>query len=224
MGASILSALRSTGAKTAIGLRIELPLRVHASISLMPKAPANPTPAVQMNSSFSAALLLLAAVSTGLVLRAEQNWARFGGPEGSGRSAETSLPVKWDPASVVWKTPLKGTGQSAAVNWGDRLFLTSASPDGSKRWVHCLDRPTGKLKWEREVAVANPEAIHKMNTFASASCVTDGERVVAFFGVGGIHCFDLDGNPKWSRELGSFPGPWGVAASPIIDGNVVIQN
>jgi outer membrane protein assembly factor BamB len=90
--------------------------------------------------------------------------------------------------------------------------------------VHCLDRRTGKLRWEREVAVAAPEVIHKMNTFASPTCVTDGERVVAFFGPGGLHCFDLEGNPKWSRELGPFPGPWGVAASPIIDGDLVIQN
>jgi outer membrane protein assembly factor BamB len=63
-----------------------------------------------------------------------------------------------------------------------------------------------------------------MNTWATPSCVTDGERVIAFFGVGGLHCFNLDGNPQWSCNLGSFPGPWGVAASPIIEGNLVIQN
>jgi outer membrane protein assembly factor BamB len=54
--------------------------------------------------------------------------------------------------------------------------------------------------------------------------VTDGERVIVFFGKGGIHCLDMEGNPKWSRDLGKFPGPWGVGASPIIDGNLVIQN
>jgi outer membrane protein assembly factor BamB len=177
-----------------------------------------------MKPSLSLVLSILATFSAGLDLHAEKNWPRFAGPEGSGRSNETALPVKWDAQSVAWKTSLNGSGQSAVVNWGDRLFVTSASPNGGKRWVHCLDRQTGKLQWEREIAVAKSEAIHKMNTFASASCVTDGERVIAFFGVGGIHCFDLNGNPKWSRDLGPFPGPWGVAASPIIDGNVVIQN
>jgi outer membrane protein assembly factor BamB len=169
-------------------------------------------------------LCFLAAAGSVRSLHAEPNWARYGGPQGSGHSAETTLPVKWDAGSVLWKTTLKGIGQSSVVNSGNRLFLTSASANGTKRWMHCLDRQTGKLLWEREVAVASPEVSHKMNGFASSTCVTDGERVVAFFGKGGIHCFDLEGNPKWSRELGKFPGPWGVAASPIIDGKLVIQN
>ncbi len=155
---------------------------------------------------------------------AETNWARFGGPDGVGRSAETSLPVKWDVGSVRWKTTLKGAGQSSVVNWGNRLFLTSAAPGGGKRWVHCLDRQTGKLQWEREIAVAAPETPHKLNTWATPTCVTDGERVIVFFGSGGLRCFDLAGNPKWTRELGAFPGPFGVSASPIIDGDLVIQN
>jgi outer membrane protein assembly factor BamB len=167
---------------------------------------------------------LLAAAGGIGTLQAEPNWTRFGGPDGSGRSAETSLPVTWDAGAVLWKTPLRGIGQSSVINWGNRLFVTSASPDGGKRWVHCLDRRTGKLEWEREITVAAPEVIHTMNTFASSTCVTDGERVIAFFGVGGLHCFDLEGKPQWSREIGGFPGPWGVAASPIIDGNLVIQN
>lgn len=177
-----------------------------------------------MKSFLLLVLSLFGAVGGICALHAEPNWARYGGPEGMGRSTETKLPVKWDAGSVVWKATLKGAGQSSVVSWGNRLFLTSAAANGSKRWVHCLDRQSGKLLWEREVAVAAPEITHKMNGFATPSCVTDGERVVAFFGKGGIHCFDLEGNPKWSRELGKFPGPWGVAASPIIDGKLVIQN
>jgi outer membrane protein assembly factor BamB len=177
-----------------------------------------------MKSSLALTLSLLAAAGGISSLVAEPNWPRFAGPAGSGHSTETTLPVKWDSSAVVWKTKLKGSGQSSVVNWGDRLFVTSAEAAGTKRWVHCLDRTTGKLLWEREVACAKPEQIHKMNTWATSTCVTDGERVVAFFGPGGIHCFDLDGNPKWSRDLGAFPGDWGVGASPIIDGSLVIQN
>ena len=55
-------------------------------------------------------------------------------------------------------------------------------------------------------------------------CVTDGERVIAFFGAGGLHCFDNDGERVWSKELGTFPGGWGVGASPIIFNETVIQN
>jgi hypothetical protein len=34
----------------------------------------------------------------------------------------------------------------------------------------------------------------------------------------------MDGKPLWSRDLGTFPGPWGTGASPIILGDLVIQN
>lgn len=177
-----------------------------------------------MKSSLALTLSLLAATGGISALVAEPNWPRFAGPDGSGHSTETTLPVKWDASAVVWKTKLKGSGQSSVVNWGDRLFLTSAEPGGTKRWVHCLDRLTGKVLWEHDVACAKPEQIHKMNTWATPTCVTDGERVIAFFGPGGIHCFDLDGKPKWSRDLGEFPGNWGIGASPIIDGSLVLQN
>ena len=48
--------------------------------------------------------------------------------------------------------------------------------------------------------------------------------MVAFFGKGGLHCYSVEGKPLWSRDLGSFPGPWGTAASPVIVGDLVIQN
>jgi outer membrane protein assembly factor BamB len=63
-----------------------------------------------------------------------------------------------------------------------------------------------------------------MNTWASATCVTDGEVVVAFFGVGGIHAYSLDGNLLWSKDLGKFAGPWGTSACPVIVNDLVIQN
>jgi outer membrane protein assembly factor BamB len=169
-------------------------------------------------------ITLFAVAAAFAAARAEPNWPRLGGPEGTGLSSETSLPTKWDATAVAWKTTLRGTGQSSVIAWGDRLFVTSASPDGTKRWVHGLDRRTGAQVWEREIQVTNPEEVHKMNTWATPTCVTDGERVIAFFGTGGLHCFGLDGSPKWSRDLGRFPGPWGTAASPIIEGDLVIQN
>ena len=64
------------------------------------------------------------------------------GPAAKQLLTETALPVKWDAGAVVWKTTLKGTGQSSVVNWGDRIFVTSATADGSTRWVF-LERGAG---------------------------------------------------------------------------------
>ncbi|MCB1232134.1 MAG: PQQ-binding-like beta-propeller repeat protein [Verrucomicrobiae bacterium] len=174
-------------------------------------------------STFLVVAMLLAVGFPNLV-RAEDNWPRFRGPLGTGHSEATDLPTTWDASAVKWKTNLKGAGQSSVVNWGDKLFVTSAKADGSERWIHCLDRKTGEILWEKSVEVSASETPHQMNSFATSTCATDGEIVVAFFGPGGLHAYDLDGNPKWEKNLGPFPGPWGVAASPIIDGDLVIQN
>ncbi len=157
-------------------------------------------------------------------LQAEDNWPRFRGPHGTGHSEAKDLPSQWDEDSVVWKTGLKGVGQSSPVNWGDKLFVTGASDDGRERYVFCVGAKDGKMVWEKTIKCAKPEKNHKMNSWATPSCATDGERVVAFFGPAGIHCFDLDGKKLWSRKLGEFPGVWGVAASPVIFGDLVIQN
>ena len=63
-----------------------------------------------------------------------------------------------------------------------------------------------------------------MNGWASATCATNGQVVVAFFGRGGLHAYALDGKHLWSHDLGRFEGPWGTAASPIFYGDTVIQN
>lgn len=170
-------------------------------------------------------LALGSAIVAGFsTLQAEDNWPQFRGPTGRGHSTAEDVPLKWNADSVVWKTNLKGTGQSSPVNWGDKLFVTSASEDGKERHVHCLSRKDGKILWEKTVTCGSPEHPHKMNSYATPTCATNGERVVAFFGPAGLHCFDMEGEKKWSRDLGAFPGPWGVAASPIILDGLVIQN
>jgi outer membrane protein assembly factor BamB len=169
-------------------------------------------------------LILFAASCAETALAADVNWPRWRGPAGDGHSAETGLPVRWDAGSVVWKTPLRGRGQSSPVIWGDHIFLTTALENGKQRLVCCVDRKTGKILWEQIAWTGVPEKTHAMNGWASSTCATDGERVVAFFGKGGIHCYSVEGKPIWSRDLGSFEGPWGTAASPVIVGDLVIQN
>jgi len=157
-------------------------------------------------------------------LSAESNWPGWRGPLGTGVSQQTDLPVEWNNDNVRWKTSLPGQGQSSPIVWGERIFLTAADDGGRERLVMCLDRGTGKLLWQQVAWTGEPEPTHKMNMFASATCATDGERVVAFFGRGGIHCFDFEGHELWSRDLGKFAGPWGTAASPVLFGDLVIQN
>lgn len=168
-------------------------------------------------------LVLLALASSGVAF-AEDNWSQFRGPTGRGHSEAANIPVSWSENSVAWKVDLKGSGQSSPVNWGERLFLTAASEDGTERFVMCHSLADGKVLWEKSVPCANPEDTHGMNTRATPTCATDGKHVVAFFGPGGIHCYSVEGEKLWSVDLGDFPGSWGIAASPVILGDKVIQN
>ena len=139
------------------------------------------------------AMLLISPVANA----AETNWPQWRGPLGNGHSAESGLPTEWDAASVVWKSPLKGRGQSSPVIWGERIFLTTALDDGKQRLVFCLDARDGRLLWEHVAWTGEPEKSHDMNGWASATCSTDGEIVTAFFGKGGLHAYTVDGKHLW---------------------------
>ncbi len=185
--------------------------------------------------SVGGAQRLIAAAGFGMALltalapspaSAEPNWPCWRGPTYDGQSKDADVPLAWSGNDVTWKAPLPGRGESCPVLWGERIFLTTALDDGRQRVVLCLNRNDGRILWQQTVWTGNsPEPLHKMNTWASATCATDGERVYAFFGRGGgIFCLTVDGELVWSKELGEFEGPWGVAASPLIWGDLVIQN
>ena len=168
--------------------------------------------------------IIVLLLQAGSELSAESNWPRWRGPRGDGHSAAVEVPVRWTADSVAWKAPLKGIGQSSPIVWGDWIFLTSALDEGRQRIVSCFDARDGSLAWEHIAWTGEPEKIHPMNSWASATCATDGEIVVASFGKGGLHAYVLDGKHLWSRDLGPFECPWGTAACPIIVEDLVIQN
>ncbi|MCO6454141.1 MAG: DUF1080 domain-containing protein [Pirellulaceae bacterium] len=181
--------------------------------------PASWPPAARLALASFAMLSATLAVSPA---DAQTNWPRWRGPEGTGHT-DQQLPVEWTADDVQWRTELPGVGQSSPVVWGDRVFLTASEEKGRQRIVMCLDRTDGKLLWQHVAWTGDPETTHAMNPWASASCATDGQHVAAFFGRGGLHCYDFEGNKLWSRELGNFEGPWGTASSPVIVDDLVIQ-
>jgi len=170
-------------------------------------------------------LLQLGLLALCAQARPDSAWPGWRGPTADGHSPEKDLPRQWSDESVEWKTPLKGAGQSSPVIWGERIFLTTALEKGRQRVVLCVDRRTGKIEWEKVAWTGDPEPSHGMNGWSSATCAVDGERVYAFFGRGGgLHCYAVDGTHLWSKDLGKFEGPWGTAASPLLAGDLVIQN
>jgi outer membrane protein assembly factor BamB len=157
---------------------------------------------------------------------ADQEWTRFRGPNGSGVSTATNLPVEFGPGkNVVWKTPVP-PGHSSPVLTSTRIFLTAHTKDKDKEnyrlLVLCLDRQSGKLLWQREVPRARTGRLQNLNGPASPSPVTDGMNVYVFFQDFGMMAFDADGNEGWRLELGPFNTFYGFGASPILADDKVI--
>jgi len=99
--------------------------------------------------------------------------------------------------------------------------------DKLKFTVLCLDRATGKTLWEKVATEEIPhEGHHQDHGFASASPVTDGEHVWAYFGSRGLHCYDMAGNKKWSKDFGDMitRASFGEGASPALYGDVLVIN
>jgi outer membrane protein assembly factor BamB len=149
-------------------------------------------------------------------------WSSLRGPTGMGIYSE-KLSVSWQSEDVEWTKEIEGKGQSSIVQAGSKIFVTSAKKN-NVRFLYCLNKERGELLWKKEINNKRTESIHRMNGWATPTPATEGNRVVAFFGPAGLHCFDLEGNKQWSLDLGEFPSHWGVAASPIIHNGLVIQN
>jgi len=153
-----------------------------------------------------------------------EDWTQFRGPNGSGVSPTTGLPTEFGPnKNVVWKTELP-PGHSSPVLTRDRIFVTAHSKekDNHKLFVICLDRETGKLLWQREVARSLEGRLQNVNGPASPSPVTDGENVYVFFQEFGLISFDGKGKERWKLQLGPFNMFYGFGASPILVDDKVI--
>lgn len=156
----------------------------------------------------------------------DENWARFRGPNGEGKSQLTGVPTQWSTNDYEWKVDLPGKGHSSPIIWGQRLFLTTGSQDGL-RTVLCLNAITGETIWTDSIQL-EANHLHKKNSYASGTPTTDGKQVYVAFADEKQYtllCYSLDGERIWSRDLGSFTSQHGQGVSPIIyNGKLIVPN
>jgi outer membrane protein assembly factor BamB len=160
---------------------------------------------------------------------AAADWPRFRGPNGTGISADKDVPVKWTAdKGVLWNTEIPGVGHSSPIVQGGRVFLQSASADGKTRWLLGLDAATGAIIW-KSPAPGQRAHTHPLNSLASSTPATDGERVYAVFWDGAdmhLGAYDFkDGKAVWEKNLGGFKSQHGVGHSPmLIDDKVIVAD
>lgn len=173
---------------------------------------------------FSSILIVLFTVAL-TDISTSGNWPTWRGPNADGISPETNLPTRWSTKeNVLWRTPLPEPGNSTPVVWGQHIFLTQPIADGDRRTLICIDRDSGRVLWQSGVQVATRERTHKTNPYASGSPVTDGERVICWFGSGGLAAFDFGGRELWRTDLGRHDHRFGYGGSPVLNGDLVFLN
>lgn len=172
--------------------------------------------------TFNESLLTTIALDESLATEADSNWPGWRGHNASGISSCDRLPLEWNYRSGWrWRVDVAGRGNSSPVVWGESILLTS-DVEGQLH-VHCYSLLDGQAMWSSPVAEVSG-ATHIKNGHASASVVTDGQNVYAFFGSSGMHCLDLQsGKLLWSERLGELDHHWGTASSPVLYDDLVIQ-
>jgi outer membrane protein assembly factor BamB len=181
-------------------------------------------------------------------------WPSWRGPESNGVAEKANPPVKWsEKENIKWKVDFPGHGASSPVVWGNRIFFQTAietekkgaasvSADSGRETnrpfhggrrpknVHkfdilCMGRNTGRILWQRTAREELPhEGHHPIHGFASYSPVTDGQYVWASFGSRGVHCYDVNGKHRWSRDVGKMRTKlmFGEGSSPVLAGRALI--
>ena len=147
------------------------------------------------------------------------DWSRFRGPNGAGVADGPALPASLDPGGAVWKVAVPH-GYSSPILSGDRLYLTAF--EGDDLLVLCLSRADGRELWRRKAPRPRVEKVDKRNTPASPSAAVDPDRVVVFFADFGLVAYDHAGRELWRTPLGPFDNVYGMGASPILAGGLVL--
>ncbi|MGF1578744.1 MAG: PQQ-binding-like beta-propeller repeat protein [Gemmataceae bacterium] len=150
-------------------------------------------------------------------------WPQFRGVGGLGISSDDKpLPTKFGPKhNLSWKVAVP-VGDSSPCVWGDFVFLTGADKNKRQLETLCLDRRTGKVRWQRSISVDRIERHHKVSSPATSTPTTDGSQVYVYFGSYGLICYDFQGKLIWERQLPVPRTRFGTGTSPIVVGELVI--
>jgi outer membrane protein assembly factor BamB len=157
-------------------------------------------------------------------------WPQFRGSRGDGHAEAKDLPTSWNAfRNIAWQTPLPGSGWSSPLVVGDKIWVTAAQPktlaaeEQAKRlsafpaeqseslraygsvalFALELAASDGRLLRRLELFTCDdPPIIHHVNSYASPTPVTDGERLYCHFGAVGTVAVDMrTGMVAWRRRF-----------------------
>lgn len=173
--------------------------------------------------NYRKSLLPLAAAFTLAVIAdaSAGDWSNWRGPDHNGSSPEKNLPTQFSrDENVKWRAELPGMSAATPIVHGNHVFVSSTDADNDTLHALALDRRTGKILWNHEIASVYRR--DSKSTFAAPSPVTDGKLVYFFYGNGELVAFHFDGKKAWSRNLqdvhGQFSIQWTPSSTPLLHG------
>ena len=156
-----------------------------------------------------------------------QQWTRFRGENGNGKSNAKSIPTTWTDSDLNWKTKLPGYGHSSPVQFGKSIFVLSGDQDDATRHVISVNAETGKIQWQKSYP-SKAYRFHRLNSYNSSTPAVDEHHVYVAWSNGSqttLRAMTHDGKEVWKKELGTWIGQHGFAASPIVyNDKVIIAN
>jgi outer membrane protein assembly factor BamB len=154
------------------------------------------------------------------------DWPAFRGPFGNGVATDETAPTTWDATTnIKWKVKLAAPANSSPIVSAGRVFVTLAQDEGKKRSLYCFDRKDGRELWVRTVEFDKVMPTHITHPYGGSTPASDGRRVVVWHGSAGLHCYDMNGNEQWNRNLGEVRHEWGYASSPVLyKGRVILHH
>jgi outer membrane protein assembly factor BamB len=155
------------------------------------------------------------------------DWPQFLGPTRNAISPETNLALAWprQGPKTLWEKNI-GHGFAGPVVAGGRLILFHRV--GDKEVIDCLEAANGTLKWSADYPTRYRDDFGFDDGPRGTPAIADG-KVFTFGAEGVLSCIDFSTGKKiWSadckREFGARKGFFGMACSPLVEGNVVIVN
>ena len=161
---------------------------------------------------------------------AEVGWPQWLGPLRDGRAPAGLFRTDWDtyPPKEVWSVPIGGGYSSVAVV-GGRIYTQDR--EGGNERVLCLDAATGSTIWSHAYPASQAGTDRNYATGPRAAPTIEDNRVYTLGGAGKLLCLEAAPAGKaakviWEHnlleEFGGQVPHWGMACSPLIDGDQLI--
>jgi outer membrane protein assembly factor BamB len=156
------------------------------------------------------------------------DWPQFLGPTRDGTYHGDDLAASWgsNGPAKVWEKAV-GQGFSGPVVSDGRLILFHR--EGDRERVAGFDAETGEEKWNFDYTCDYTDGYSPGDYGPRATPAVANGRVYSFGIAGKLHCLDVASGEKiWRvdtrKEFGARPGYFGLASSPLVEGDAVLIN